>query len=294
MKNRHGPQTSLVRVRAVAQRFAFLALILAAFGLMLIGKADTILIERMRTGLADAVTPILDVMGRPAASVAEVVDNIHDLTALRAENERLTEENRRLHDWHAAARLLEAENRRLKGLLDFSTDGAVSYLSARVVAETGGSFVHAMLVNAGRRDGVRKGQAAVTGQGLVGRVESVGERSARILLITDLNSRIPVLIENSRAKAILVGDNKNRPKLQFITNNSQIVPGDRVATSGSAGVFPPGLQVGEVVSVDENGVRVEPFVEESKLEFVRLVDYGLQGIVTDEYGARMESESREN
>jgi len=288
VKQPRGSTSATVLLRQLFQRFAFLAMVVAAFGLMLIGKADTVLMERTRTLVSDAVSPILDALSRPAASVADFVANVRDLTSLRAENARLRTENETLLNWQTVARKLEAENRALKDLSSISGEGQVSYITSRVIADNRGAYVHNILINVGERDGVRKGQAALTGLGLVGRVAEVGHRSARILLITDIKSRVPVSVESSRAKAILAGDNSSRPKLMFITNNAHVVPGDRIVTSSSGGAFPPGLPIGVVASSDEGGIRVEPFVDSSLVEYIRVVDYGLEGIIPGIEGMTLE------
>jgi rod shape-determining protein MreC len=121
----------------------------------------------------------------------------------------------------------------------------------------------------------------VAGEGLVGRLTEVGRRSSRVLLLTDINSKVPVVMEDSRARAILVGNNRNRPELAFLKAKTGVSPGDRIVTSGVAGAFPPGLPVGVVASVDEGHILVELFIEESRLELVRILDYGPEGIVAD-------------
>jgi rod shape-determining protein MreC len=137
------------------------------------------------------------------------------------------------------------------------------------------------MVNAGAEQGAARGQAAVAEGGLIGRLTEVGSRAARVLLITDLNSRIPVVIPGvtpaSRTSAVLAGDNSDRPRLVFASEPKAIRIGDRVVTSGDGGVFPPGLPVGIVASVDPGGARVEPYAELPRLDYVLLVDYGLAG-----------------
>jgi rod shape-determining protein MreC len=271
----------LGHLRTLFARFAFLLLIGASFALMLLGKADTYLVERLRTGVADVVTPIADAMSRPAVLVSGVVDNVRELAAIREENARLRVENERLLQWQTTARRLEAQNDSLKALLNFAPEPRAAYVSARVVADTGGSFAHSLLITAGGRDGVRKGQAVISGEGLVGRIAEAGGRSARVLLVSDINSRIPVAVGNVRQRAVLAGDNSMRPRLLYLKAPAAVAPGDRVVTSGDAGAFPPGLPVGVVTAVLETEVRVEPFFQRDRLDYVRVVDYGLEGILAD-------------
>lgn len=285
MKQPSPTSVRLYHLRTLVGRFAFVTLVVASFALMLLGKADTFLVERARTVVADAVAPIMKVLSQPAAAVSDVVENMRELAAIREENARLREENQRLLRWQTAARLLEAENDALKELVNFVPGPRASYVTARVVADTGGAFAHSLLVTAGRQQLVDKGQAVVSGEGLVGRVQEAGLRSSRVLLITDINSRIPVAIGNARQRAVLAGDNSDRPRLLFLKSPQSVAPGDRVVTSGEAGAFPPGMPVGVVRSVDESEVRVEPFLQRDRLEYVRIVDYGLLGILGDVSGA---------
>lgn len=281
MKQPTGQISRLGTLKYLAQRFAFLSLIGLTFALMLIGKADTILVERARTAVSDAVTPILRVMAEPAATISQFVDNIQELAAIRRENSELRDANARLLQWQAVAQKLENENRQLRGLLGTVTEPEARAVSARVVADSGGAFAQSILITAGGRDGVAKGQAVVTGEGLVGRVTHSGYRSARVLLITDINSRIPVRVGEAGDRAILAGDNSARPQLIYLGVKSAVAPGDRIVTSGDAGAFPPGLPVGRVVVADEATAIVEPFVSRDRLQYVEVLDFGLSGILAE-------------
>ncbi|MBC7950788.1 MAG: rod shape-determining protein MreC [Rhodospirillaceae bacterium] len=269
----------LATLRLLAQRFAFISLIVAAVALMIVGKADILLIERTRALVADGLAPILDVMSRPAASIAEVVENVRELTNLRTENARLKAENLRLQHWQTVARRLDSENGVLHEQLNVIPDPDPAFVTARVIGDLGSAFGHSMLLNAGSNDGVRKGQAVLSGETLIGHIAEVGERSSRLLLLTDINARIPVMIESSRTRAILAGDNKDRPKLNYVAGNPVVAPGERVVTSASGAAFPPGIPIGLVAATTDGIIRVEPFVKRHELEFVAIVDYGLGGIL---------------
>lgn len=280
MARRPGSFTSVAQpVRSFWSRFAFALLLAGAFALMLLGKADILLVERFRTGVADVLAPVLEVLSRPAASVADTVAAARRLRDLRAENERLRIDNGRLERWQHVARRLEAENKALRALTNFVPEPNVAFITARVIADAGGAFVRSAMINSGAQQGVRRGLAAVTGDGLVGGVVEVGERHARILLITDLNSQIPVAVERTRDPAVLAGDNTRLPRLVYLPQNAQVLPGDRIVTSGHGGVFPPGLPIGVVTSIDEGAIKVMPYVDWNRLEYVRLLDYGLDGVV---------------
>lgn len=280
MKHRAGSVLRLASpIRAWAQRFALLALVGAAFALMLLGRTDGALIDRARIMVTDAVAPILDAAARPVATLHQMVAEAQELAALREINSDLRERNERLMHWQAAALRLEAENAALRGLLNMVPDPRRRFVTARVIGDQGGAFVRSVLVNAGTRDGIERGQAALSGNGLAGRVAQVGERSARVLLVTDMNSRIPVLVGPHRHRAVLAGDNSPQPSLLYLGPRVEVRPGEQVITSGHGGVIPPGLPVGMVAASGETGVRVEPLVDWHHMEFLRLVDYEMPGLV---------------
>jgi len=266
-------------IKSVAQRFAFLALLLAALALMILGKVDSALMERVRVNVTDTVAPILDVISKPVETVNQLIEEARDLYDLRDVNEQLKIDNSRLLQWQTVARKLEAENKELRNILSFVPDKEARFVTARVIADTGGAFANSIILNAGEQAGARKGEAAITGNGLVGRVAGVGARSSRVLLITDLNSRIPVIVQPGGIRAIMAGNNSEQPRLIHLPPGAIVSHGDRVETSGHGGAFPPGLPVGRVSSVDEPGITVRPFVDRTRLGYVRLLDYGLAGIV---------------
>jgi rod shape-determining protein MreC len=268
-------------VKTLAQRFAFMALVLGAVALIVLGRVDVGSVERARSQILDAVAPILAALSQPVLTVNRWVAEGREMFNVRAENETLREDRARLMHWQAAARRLEAENRVLRELLNFQPGPVVNFISGRVIADTGGAFVHSLVVNAGENAGVHKGQAVVTGDGLLGRVASVGARAGRVLLITDLNSRIPVVIEQSRVRAIMAGNNTARPRLIHLPTGGTVSIGERVVTSGHGGAFPPGLPIGVVSAVGEGGIEVTPFVNRDRVEYVRILDFGLDGIIHD-------------
>jgi rod shape-determining protein MreC len=279
VKQRPGAPTRVDVIRNLLQRFAYLGLILAAFGLMMLGKAETVIVEEVRARINDAFAPILEAIAEPAGTVRSYLDEGRQFLAIHEENQRLMQENQRLLKWQTVARKVEEENVVLRDLLNFKVGPEASYVAARVISDDGGTFSESMLVYAGNREGVKNGQAVVTGEGLVGRIAGVAHRSARVLLLTDLNSRIPVMIENSRARGILAGRNEEKPILTKLPPGTIVSPGDRIVTSGHGGAFPQGIPVGLVSAVNDALVEMTPFVDSQRLEIIRIVDYGLEGIL---------------
>jgi rod shape-determining protein MreC len=268
------------QVRLVLHRFALVVLVIAAFAAMLIGKADTVLVENARVLALDLASPALEAIARPVAVANRTIADLKEFATLREENARLREENTRLLAWQTAARRLENENTRLRELANFREGPEASFITARIVGDSVSAYVRGALLNVGRKAGVEPGQAVVTGEGLAGRVAEVGDNSARVLFVTDVNSRLPVQVERTRERAILAGDNSALMRLTLAQTLQGVQRGDRIVTSGHGGSFPVGIPVGEVVQTESGSVKVRPFADFSRLEFVRVVDYGVTGLVT--------------
>lgn len=281
-----------VPLRQALARLVLPLLVAASFALMLLGKADAVLVERARTRLADLLAPFYAVAVEPARSLRDVVDEVTELVNLRTENARLREENLRLRQWHDAALRVEGELMQLRAQLGFVPEARGSFRTAKVVADTGGAYARAVLIATGPQTPVARGQVALDATGLVGRITDVGSRSARVMLITDLNSRIPVMIERTRAHAMLTGTNGRRPRLAYWQDGAEPTrPGDRIVTAAQANVFPPGLPVGTVVA-GPTGLEVAPSADLDRLEMVRVFDFGLSGILPPEAIARPETPAR--
>ena len=276
-----------IQARQALARLTLPLLIAASFGLMLLGRADVGLVERGRVAMSDALAPLFGLLSAPLDSIRGLSSDLHDVVALRAEAEALREENVRLRHWYAVALALDAENGELKADLHWIPDPAASYVTARVVADTGGVYARSVLLSVGPNHAIRRGEIALDAAGLVGRVTEIGRRSARVLLITDMNSRIPVTPQSSRARALLVGDNSAEPRLDYLPDGVRPAEGERVVTSAEANAFPAGLPVGEVHYVASSPLpEVEPFASLERLELVRIFDYGLNGIEPPEAPGR--------
>lgn len=250
-----------------------------------------VMVAGLRTHMIDTLAPVLDAVARPMAAIENGETAIRNTISLRADNEKLREENIHMVEWQNAVVSLQKENRELRELLHFKTEPGLAYISARVIADTGGAYTRGLIVTAGKVDGVREGMAAMTGEGLIGRVVEVGDWSSRVLLISDLNSRIPVTVATTGDRAILAGDNSPQPKLLFMPRDAAASDGARVVTSGHGGVFPPNLPVG-VLQENGHGIyTVVPAADLGRITYVRLVDFDLKGGTFNAIGAKTQAES---
>ena len=265
----------LSNIRLLAKKFALVLLFLSAFVLMLVNKTDTAIIEKTSSLATDVVSPVIDILVIPARAVADVYDYLKELKQIHQENQELRRENRKLLQAKDRAQALEIENRILARLLNYVTPPEAKFITARVIAEEGDAFSHSLIAYTGDAKGVRKGQVVLSNRGVVGRIEQVGKLYSKIILITDINSKIPVMVERTRVRGILTGDNTPTPKMVFIPLEAELTVGDRIVTSGVAGVFPAGLPIGKISSIEKNNVTIKTFTNLERLEYVKIVDYGL-------------------
>lgn len=249
----------------------YVLMVLASI-LMLVSFARPQTAEGLRTGAADLFLPVFAAISQPFQTAIDVISDVSGVAQMRAEIAQLQSENARLREWYQTALLLQSENQSLQALLNLKTEPQHRFVTTRVVADTGSAYVKGFIIAAGQDDRVRKDQAVLAEDGMVGRVIETGRRSARVLLITDMNSRVPILIEGSRQKAIMAGTNDDLPTLIHLPSDTVIEPGARVVTSGHGGVFPLGLPIGKVEKSDNGQYFVRPFADMSRVTYVRVLD----------------------
>jgi rod shape-determining protein MreC len=246
-------------------------LVLLLLGLFLLWRIDSPRVERFRAALVDRVVPSFDWALLPVTKAAAMIDEFQSYASLYEQNQELRRELQQMKAWREAALQLEQKNARLLDLNQVRLDPKLTHVTGVVLADSGSPFRQSVLLNVGARDGIRDGWATMDGIGLVGRISGVGERTARVILLTDSNSRIPVTVQPSGQKALLAGDNSSLPPLEFLDDADLVRPGDRVVTSGDGGMLPAGLLVGQVAMGTDRRLRVVLSADYERLEFLRVL-----------------------
>lgn len=289
MKRRRSLVLHFNHIRLLAKKFVLVFLFLVAFALMLLNKADNVIVDKTSGIATDIAATVLDVLVLPARLLADGYDFVKNIGSIYSDNRRLRDENQKLNVIYNRYRSLEVENKILGSLLNYITPPKVDFVTVKVVAEENSAFAHSMVAYIGDAK-VKRGQVALSDKGVVGRVDKFGNSYAKIILVTDINSKIPVMVEDTRVRGILSGDNTNNPKMIFIPLDAEITVGDRIVTSGVVGVFPAGLPVGKVVSIDKNTITVKPFSSLEQLEYIKLVDYNVDDKVLSDNKLKSEVE----
>lgn len=275
MKRRRVLFIRLSQFRVFIRKLLVAALFVSALMFMMLSKADTLILNKITNSVSQAFSPVIQVMQFPAEVVYAVYDKVRDITLVYSENKRLKAENLDLLMLKNQVRTLKAENKLLGQMLNYTPPPEASFVTAKIVAEEGDGFSHSLIAYTDNAKQVRKGQVVLGAESVVGRVESVSGSYVRVLLFTDINSKVPVILERNRIRGILSGDNTTVPKLMFTAAGADIKEGDMVVTSGVAGVFPTGLPIGVVSKITKGAIAVETISDIERLEYIKIVDYGV-------------------
>ena len=245
-----------------------------AIALILIGKAQSSLFDRARAQVTDFLSPALEVTRTPLADLNRTMGSIGEIFAVYQENLRLKEENARLRQWRNTAIVLQDRVRRYQLLLHAIPDPELSSVMARVIGRASHPFLETMILDAGKAQGVKPGQAVIDARGMIGRIFITGDHTAWVILLTDLNSRIPVTIEPGNIQAIMAGDNSLAPSIEIVSQNATLKPGDQVVSSGDGSLLPPGLPIGTIYSENATGAfRVSLLADAASSQDVEVIDF---------------------
>lgn len=207
----------------------------------------------------------------PFYETQALLQHAQQLVYLKEEHARLAIENEDLKKELQTLRPLSYENKALKQLLNVSIQEELKYQAARVLASPYDGLHRFFLIEGGEKEGIIKDQAVVVEEGIVGRIEKVGKHLARVLLITDLNSRVPVMTSLSEQKAIFAGNGSSLSTLVYVSDVNKLQVGEKVVTSGLGGIFPPGFPVGVIESLDHGKVMVRPYVQFRNIEWIQIL-----------------------
>jgi rod shape-determining protein MreC len=220
----------------------------------------------------DAVeSPVGGALSAPVRWTGNAVDYVRGYFFAVSENRHLKTELVQAQATRDQLEAMQVENVRLRAVLGIRTDPPLPHVAAETIADSRGPFANTRLANAGRDKGVAEGNPVLSEHGLVGRIVGVSDHVSRVLLLTDAESRTPVLVVRTNGRAILSGDGGDAPKLDYIRSAAALKEGDRVLTSGDGGVFPRGLPVGTVVHGLDGRWHVALDSDAAPIDFVQIL-----------------------
>ena len=244
-------------------------LILVLIAIFLIWRIESERMERVRAELTDMLIPLIQFSNAPARFFQDIYVNARNYISVVQRNEELENEVRQLRANRERVIYLEGVNAELMRQLRSGINSETLTASARVVADASSPYRHSVIVNVGESSGIRDGWPVVDENGLVGRITGIADSTARVLLLSDPHSRVPVKIGLSGYRGILSGDNTITPTLELLVDGYANA-GDRVTTSGHGGVFPPDINIGTVLIDSDRQHRVRLASDMRNLDFVSI------------------------
>jgi rod shape-determining protein MreC len=258
-------------LRKILRRVILIFLLISSFLLIFIGKADNIVIEHTSHFLGQATCKIVNLLSQPFIYTKDSFRTLHNLFGVEKENQKLKNTIEKLNTRIGDLQNLEAENKELKNSLHFLQYVKEDFISVRVVVDSSSAFTHSFLIEAGANQGIEKYQAVISQGNLIGRIISVAPEYSRVLLITDIESKIPVILEKSRVRAFLTGNNDDYPKLTHIEQKGLVTEKEDVLTSGFDGILPYGIRIGFVAGEEEEAPFIQPYINRNDIEVVSVL-----------------------
>ena len=254
------------------QRFSLIALIIFSLILIILSRINFTPINYLKSGLNEIVYRVSFIASLPEQQLNRSIIIINNHLNLYKEYEKLRENFESLKGKDLNNKYLTLENERLRKLIDeyiFDSEELV----AKVLLDKESPFLRSIILNKGSKDKLKIGMAVLDGPYLVGKIVEVNYATSRALLISDLNSKIPVILEPGNIQSIMSGDGKNTGVIQYYKNEGKIKEKKIIFTSGSGGIFKSGIPVGEIL---QNNI-INFFSDLSQLTFVKVVSFNEEG-----------------
>ncbi|MHA1538854.1 MAG: rod shape-determining protein MreC [Alphaproteobacteria bacterium] len=268
------------------RKFLTFFLIVLSLILYIYSQRNPAFLDIVRAKAADIATPVVRVFTVPVNYASDLMETTKSIVLIKAENERLKAENESLIYYRNKVQRLQTENASFRALLNFVPPRKGKSIGAKVIGTPSNVFVKSVLIDVGKKNGIKNGAAVISQHALAGQVVQVGQHSARVLLVTDINSRVPVLLEGTRDRALLRGDNSKEPYLVYLSPKARPEVGQLVVTSGHGGRFAQGLVVGAVSRIVDDKVYIKSQVAWGKMDDVRVFDFGLGNLLALDDGEK--------
>ena len=255
--------------RGTQQRFSLFVLVILSVVLIFAETIETRPLNKVRSFVKDVVYRSATIVSFPLKSVNNFVSFLENHLNLYSNYNELIKENNELRNNISKTDFLELENSQLRKLIDEQIESPSNLVSARVMIDKQSPYLNSFVINMGSNKGIKNGMAVLDGKNFIGRIVDVNFFSSWVLLVSDLNSKIPVLSEPSGSHAILSGHGTNEPTLEYLSKNNGIQDGDKIYTSGKEGIFTPGLVVGKA-KIEKNKIKVLLFADLDQITFVNI------------------------
>ena len=254
--------------RGNKQRFSLFFLIILSIVFLILGRFNLSAINYIKVSINELVYRSSFIVSVPENYIKKTYINVQDHFTYYDEYLKLKKENIELKSTIENTSFITSENQRLKKIIDdyiIVSDEII----AKVLIDKQSPFLRSMIINKGSKNNIKLGMAVLDGEFLVGKVVEVNFTTSRVLLLSDLNSKIPVTIEPEGYQSILSGTGKNNGIIQYSKEEIFLKEGSSVFTSGSGALFKSGIPIGKIT----NKINVDYFSDFSQLKFVKVIEF---------------------
>ena len=249
------------------QRFSLIGLIIFSIILIFLSRINFTPISYLKLGLNEIVYRVSFIVSLPEQQIGKISKNLNNHLQMYENYEQMQSRLKTLNGDNYNINYLRSENERLRKLIDeYIVDS--DEMVAKVLIDKNSPFLKSIIVNKGSKDNVKIGMAVLDGPYFVGKVVEVNYGTSRVLLVSDLNSKIPIILEPGNVQSILSGTGKNDGKIEYFQKEYLIQGKKIIFTSGSGGIFKSGIPIGKV----END-EIKFFSDLSQLTFVKIVSF---------------------
>jgi len=254
--------------RGGAQKFSILSLIILAIFIFFLDVYGFTVIKTARSFINDIVFRVTYIASSPSRLTPNLGKGIASHFNLKKENEKLREVIENYKSLDLNLEYLTNENKNLRKVLNAENIiNAKDIVLAKVLVDRNSPFLKSIIINKGTRSGIKKGMPVTQNNNLIGRIVDTNYLSSRVLLLTDLNSRIPVSLDGDSSQAILTGSGTKNPKLEYLPEEYEFKENINVFASGKEKIFIPGTPIGKTTEKGEVKLHVDP----NQLSFVTVI-----------------------
>ena len=251
------------------QKFSLFALVVLSIIFIFVETIETKPLNYLRSFIKDTIYRGSLVVSVPSRSFSNITSFVSNHINIYSEYNQLKKENDELKNNISKSDFLELENTQLRKLIEEQVSSPSNLVSARVMLDKQSPYLNSFIINVGSNKNIKNGMTALDGKNFIGRIVDVNFFSSRVLLVSDLNSKIPIITEPSAYHAILSGHGKNEPTLEYLPENNNIQHGDKVYTSGKGGIFSPGIPIGKI-KIEDDIIKVLLFSDLSQISFINI------------------------
>ena len=256
--------------KGVKQKFSLLALIIASVILLSLESINSKSLNFVRSAIKDIIYRTSFIASIPGNTISPMFTTIQSHFKIFEQYEIVKLELQQLKNQQNQIAYLKTENDKLKKVIDDTDIYNYESIISKVLVDKESPFLKSVILNKGFKSGLKKGMPVLKGPYFVGRITEVNYLSSRVLLISDLNSKIPVLIEPMGYQAIMSGTGDDFALLDFLPKNHQLEVGNLVFTSGTGGIFFPGIPIGRIELIEEK-FHVKFFSDLSQLYLINVI-----------------------